>query len=581
MAIISGNQFFGGQPGKVIKPAIVPTQPTGQTSTSPYSGALDAVKNSTTASRPGVRQIISEAETAQQEADQINSPMGQVKEFGKAFGEKLGTLSGITPTGKRIAAGISPYVTPEEELPYVLEELDPGGMQKTGGQAKELLEIALDLPVISLGLSKQISRVLAKQSIRTAPELAKFLARPLSEFAPDVLDRLLKTDLSTPVKEAIGNKIESVVDMGQAVKDKAKLTLFGKEAKQESIDDVIEQADKALPSEARQITEEATSKPNLLERWAGIRPDIKNRIKGKQDKLKEYFDVAHARNNFDTLPTPLEHGAKNVDNAVSKLEAVLNDTGSDIGKFRQKVSTYQANIDQVGLVETKFNNELSRLNLEVKNGVIRQKAGTVTKVNSESEIKALNELYGDLQTVKSGPNLERLIDLRNLFDSKINFAKSSREVSSSLDPLSRNVRKQIADVSAEIVGKSEAVNLQKYSEFMDAYNNLRSFTDRKAGAEFLLKQVLSEKGGASREVIQAVKDITGIDLMDDAVMAQIATDLIGNSAQKGVFRQEITKAGLDASRVLRGDPSGAIDLLYSLGKKGLINEEKQFLKAAQ
>jgi hypothetical protein len=69
--------------------------------------------------------------------------------------------------------------------------------------------------------------------------------------------------------------------------------------------------------------------------------------------------------------------------------------------------------------------------------------------------------------------------------------------------------------------------------------------------------------------------------MDDAVMSSIATDLIGNARQKGVFRQEVTKAGLDTSALLRGDVSGAINLMMNWGKKALVNEEKQFLKAAR
>ena len=190
-------------------------------------------------------------------------------------------------------------------------------------------------------------------------------------------------------------------------------------------------------------------------------------------------------------------------------------------------------------------------------------------------------MFFNLQVVKQSPDLERLIDLRNLFDSKIKFAKTVREVSSALDPLSRTIRKQIADTAAEIVGKSEAGNLKKYSEFIDAYNELKSYTDRKAGAEFLLKQVLSERGRTPREVMKTIQDITGIDLMDDAVMSSIATDLIGNARQKGLFRQEIIKAGLDTQAVLRGDPKGAIELMSKLFKKGFVNEEKQYLKAAE
>ena len=402
----------------------------------------------------------------------------------------------------------------------------------------------------------------------------------------------------TSIATIADKTITPVIEKTGAVVDTTKASLFGRPRPLGNIEDVIRQADESVksdfitskstpktqglnPSQILRATEQATSQPSLIEKWAGISPDIKNRIAGKQDKLKEYFDVAHARNNFDTVPTPLEYGAKNVDTAVTKMEGLLNDTGSQIGQFRQKIGTYKAGVDNVAKIETSFSNQLSKLNLEIKNGVIRQKAGTISRVNAKGEINVLNDLYKELQTIKQSPDLQRLIDFRNLFDSKINFAKSTRDVSNSLDPFSRAIRKDIADTAAQIVGKSEAANLAKYADFMEAYNNLRSFTDRKAGAEFLLKQVLSERGGTSRAIIQTVKDMTGIDLMDDAVMSSIATDLIGNARQKGVFRQEITKAGLDTASLLTGNTSGAIGLMFNFLKKGLINEEKQFLKAAK
>src|SRR3990167_1385167 len=538
-----------------------------------------------------IEQKTREFESAKAEEARVSSPFGQLKEFGKEVGE----ISGFTPTGRRIAAAIAPYTESEEDFANMVEELVGGVVKerKMGtlgktlrelGVSKNLAEginIAADLPLISLGLSKNIAKILSNQAGKSSVETLKLLNKPLLEFLPDKVRAMLKTDITIPVIEKTGKIVNDMTE-------KTKTTLFGRPKQISNIEDVIKQADESLkeevtakPAEILAKTEEVTAKPNILQRWAGISPDIKNRIAGKHERLKEYFDVAHARNNFDTLPTPLEHGAKNVDTAVTKMETILNDTGSEIGKFRKKVSTYKANINKVNQIEGVFKNEISKLNLEIKNGVIQQKAGTVKRINSDAEIKALSELYEDLLTVKQSPDLERLIDLRNLFDSKINFAKAIREVSSSLDPLSRTVRKQIADTAAEIVGKSEAGNLKKYSEFIDAYNELKSYTERKAGAEFLLKQVLSERGRTPREVMKSIQEITGIDLMDDAVMSSIATDLIGNSRQKGLFRQEITKAGLDAQAALRGDPKGAIEFMFNFLQKSAVNKEKQFLKAAQ
>jgi hypothetical protein len=560
--------------------------------------SLDEVRQSLRNYRSGV--------TAQPEPVKkqgfIQETMGDIKGIGTgvktAFNKRLENLKGIDTAQDIGQQGVrtSAFQQLGQVAGFtsdVMGEVVKGGVKAVLPEsAEKAVSGGVKGAIGAVAKTKPAQDLIAKyQALKeTHPVAAREIEAALNigNLALDVATAGAVSKGTKVVKEAVGEMIPKIgAKVAGAVEssaNRARVTaepIFGRAMKLNSVDDLITKADKALtPAETLAKTKNVTSIPSLKQKWAGISADIKNRIAGKQDKLKEYFDVAHARNNFDTLPTPLEYGAKNVDRAVTKMEEVLSDTGSNIGKFRNKVATYKANPADVQRVESSFNDGLSRLNLEIRNGTIVQRAGTVSKVNSGAELKALNELYGELQVVKQSPDLQRLIDLRNIFDSKINFAKSSRDVSSALDPLSRDVRSKIAETAANIVGPSEAGNLTKYSQFMDAYNDLKSYTDRKAGGEFLLKQVLSEKGGTPREIMQTIKEITGIDLMDDATMASIATDLIGNSRQKGLFRQELTKAGLDASKILKGDTSGAIDLMFNYGKKALVNEEKEFLKAA-
>ena len=548
----------------------------------------------------------------------IDQTISNVKKLGTGIGES------ITRRGEDLREAVT-----TKDIPSGLEGLGSRVLQGAGAGAGALLDIGFEgIKAVARQLSAVTPDFIEDPVKKKAIASAKFiLETPVNKLALQKIgegaEMYKAWKKESPENETLGKNLEAFLNIAsflpigaaarpalkageEIIKDTTKAiggaggdlaaatvkktgevittgkeSLFGRPRQVNNIDDVIREADQSLkPSGVLTVTEKATAKPSLVERFAGISPDIKNRIAGKQDKLKEYFDVAHSRNNFDTLPTPLEHGAKNVDNAVAKMEGVLNDTGSEIGKFRNMVSTYQAPIDSVRAIEKTFNEQLGRLNLELKKGVIQKIPGTITKVSAESDIKILQEFFQELSTIKEAPNLERLIDLRVLFDNKVNFAKSAREVSSSLDPVSRAMRTKIAEVGAEIVGKEQAGNLAKYSNAMDAYNNLRSFTDRKAGAEFLLKQVLSERGGTSREIIQTIKEITGIDLMDDAVMASIATDLIGNSRQKGLFQQEITKAGLNVLGAAAGNPSKAIELMFNFLQKK-AGQEKIFLKAAK
>lgn len=355
----------------------------------------------------------------------------------------------------------------------------------------------------------------------------------------------------------------------------------------QNVDDVIDEADLITKSDIQDASASLLSKAqkeapkiSIREQWAGIQPDIKKRIAGKQDKLKTYFNIAHARNLDDTIPTPLEFAAKRTEGVRDKLVSLLDDTGSDLGKFRQKISTYKVPIDDITNVENTFNAELGKMNIQNVNGVVQQIKGKVQKL-SDSEIKVLQDLYDNLVVLKQSPNVASVIDNRIAFDNKINFAKQSREASNVIDPISRRIRSLLAKINEKQVGKLEAKTIQEYSNVIEAINELNSYVDRKAGAEFLLKRVLSERGGQTRGILEAIKKYTGVDLMDDATMAQIATDLIGNERQKGLFRQELTKSGLDINAFLRGDKLGAIQSMLQYGKGKIAEPEKMFLRASE
>jgi len=359
---------------------------------------------------------------------------------------------------------------------------------------------------------------------------------------------------------------------------------------QVDLDSVNKQLDKLIEqgktAEARALAEQTASGLSLKEKWAGIRPDIKQRIQGKSELMQEYFDVAHARNVNDTLPTIYEYGGNFARQATDKMEELLNKTGVDIGAVRKRLGSNVAPGKAVSEIETSFTRELQRLNLRIgvtKTGqpIIERIPNTVSRLEAAGDLRVINDLYNEWLIVKNNPTLTNLIDLRNNFDGTINFGKAQREVSGAVDPLSRKLRTVVRDTANEIVGPDSANDLKKYSEFMDAYSDIKSYTDRRAGGEYLLRLVLSGRGGEARQIVQTIKEHTGIDLLDHATMMQIATELVGNDAQKNLFRQEISKAGLDVSRLLRGDPTGAAATLYEKAMDRIINPEKTFLEAAQ
>lgn len=504
---------------------------------------------------PSFGSRVSEAFNARQNraADEQISDAPLASKILRTGGEAAGFLANDIPTAAidSIPAPVKSFVGKEVELAL---NLIPSHIRKAAGFTGRILKTEADA---AMGQYAQFKE--------KHPEAAKDVEAifNISQVIP--VERMLSL---------VGRGADAIAN---SAKEKA-ASLFSRPAN--SVEDAIVQADISTTRAAREGAEAAAPEVSIREKWIGISPDIKARIAGKQDKLQEYFDVAHTRNNSDLAPTPYEYGAKQAQKAVDQMETLLNESGGKIGTTRQKLGTYQANIDQVARIEDSFLTQLGRLNLEIRNGAVRPKAGTITKT-SAGDIKVLDGLYRDLLTVKQSPSLTNLIEYRTALDSRVNFAKRSSEASNEIDPFARQVRKDIATVGAEVVGKSEAAELERFSNFMEAYSDLKSYTDRSAGGEYLLRLVLSGRGGEARQIIQTIKEYTGIDLMDDATMMTIATDVVGNSRQQNLFRQDMTKAGIDVASILKGNPTGAFSLLWDVVSKRLVDAEKTFLEAAQ
>lgn len=378
------------------------------------------------------------------------------------------------------------------------------------------------------------------------------------------------------ISEAVGGGVVSRLFKGASKADNAVA----------SFNDVVNATEQKLKKTATdtnltplQQEEAARSALTFRERAIGLQPDQKKRLEEMgPEKLQEYLDAVHLRNIDDTKPTPYEIGSQNVNDALEKLQSELNNTGSGIGQTRTKLASVRVPIDPVRRIEKSFTDELDKLNLTIKNGSITQKPGTISKTASTGDVRMLQKLYNDMQTFKQAPSLANAIDLRMAFDGTVNFGKSAREVSNSVDPLSRSVRKSIAQEAARVVGKTNAKELEKYTNFMEAYGDLRSYTDRAAGGEYLLRLVLSGRGGESRQLIDTIKEYTGVDLMNDATAMRIVTERFGNEATKNLFRQEVSNAGFDVAALLSGEPLSIAQAgLKRLAKYGI--DEETVLKA--
>jgi hypothetical protein len=390
-----------------------------------------------------------------------------------------------------------------------------------------------------------------------------------AEFGVDFLTggigaKVLKAGKDKIVKEAV--KIKNFIPEEVVFKNADEVIDFVKLETPDVVDDVAEEATKDI-------------KLSFQEKMIGLDPSYKKKIQGNPDKMAEYINVVKSRNEDLDLPSVYEYAGDNARLAVADMERILNSTGSEIGKTRLKLGSYAFDSDQVKNIENTFKSQAEKLNLRLVEGRLFQDSGKVSKV-SNSELKTLQDLYQNIVVLKRSPNLTNGIDVRNVFDNKINFGKSAREISNNLDNISKETRTAIAKEAAKLVGKTEATKLEDYSNFMRAYEDLKGFTDRNAGGEYMLRVLLSGRGGDARKVVQTIADYTGKDLSVDAVMMTLVTDLMANGTQKNLFRQEIAKAGLDVTRILAGDKTAVLPFLMDFAKDKLIDTEKVLKEAA-
>lgn len=297
-----------------------------------------------------------------------------------------------------------------------------------------------------------------------------------------------------------------------------------------------------------------------------ITPDIKARIQGNPEELDRFFNQARNRNASDTAKSPLALAGDDAAKAFSKIEDTINDTGSEIGKYRVKLGKMRVSPVDVDDVLKAFDDAVAKKGLIVGKNRMLGTAKNRETIFSSNEIKMLQDMRNRLIRLKGDPNIARMIDNRNLFDKNAAFGKSAREISNEVDSVAKATRNAIKTLNERIVGKLEADKIERYSDLIKTLDEFKSLSSKGKNFEFLLKRVLSERDRIPQRVIDDIKQITGIDLMDSAQFSRLAVEILGNNAQKGLFRQEIARAGIDVADMLSGGKLGIFSRIIEGGK---------------
>lgn len=408
-----------------------------------------------------------------------------------------------------------------------------------------------------------------------------------TSFAQEIMERYNNLDEETQrnLDAVLGiTSLASEFVGGSAVKQ-------GLKRAKGAVDDVLtarniarsfeEPVESTAEQTARATAQTKVPKVSLKEKAIGLTPAEKAVISGKSAKTKSYIDTAKTRNMTKNAPTVMEFAGDQARKAADEMENVLNNKGAEIGATRSKLSTVKAPVDSVSNIENTFKQQLDDLNLTLKNDNIIQKKGVVSRVGTNSDINTMNDIWNQFKIVKQSPTAANLIDFRNLVQKNIDFGKSAREVSDALNRPATQIRKSIKTELDNLVGKTGANDLQKYTDFIEAFNDIKEFTDKNAGGEYLLRVLESGRGGQARKVVNTIKEYTGIDLQEDATLLKLVTNLIADADQKTLFSQQITNAGVDAARILSGDKGKLFEKTVGAAIDTIADPEKVLLEASR
>ena len=452
---------------------------------------------------PRIQRARTEFETARGEFERISSPLGQAKEFTKGLGE----ITGITPTGRRIAAAIAPFTESEEDFANVVEEL-AGGVskeRKMGTLGKTLqsvaapenlaegIDIAADLPLISLGLSKGIAKSISSV-VGKGPQALQLLDRPLSEFIPPNIRRILEKDLLAGPR-TVKEVTQELVETGKE-KVVGKITTFLEEP---------------IPKQTEAALRE--TKTEIFDRY--VQQGQKAAGSFKENTPLELAGQ-RAQEALDQIQRKLSNIGSEKANVLSKAAIGNKPTGDIALKFRQTLNNY---IKGKTLVEgdTKL---------------LRDVTSEAKRLGSNPQAKEVDKFIDFIQDRIYTGSRDLTIPVT---DSTTRFLRNltgqlNESLKSQLPESYRNLNKQFSD----LVGIRDELNQKLGKE------------GEKGGS--LMKRVFSPSDARTKELFAEITRITGIDLIDEASTARFVMETLGDARQKSLLEElklpRLNKAGI-------------------------------------
>jgi len=201
---------------------------------------------------------------------------------------------------------------------------------------------------------------------------------------------------------------------------------------------------------------------------------------------------------------------------------------------------------------------------------VKNAAGRIAKIAPEDQglIKEVDDLLGEL---KGRDTLQKVDDLVDQIQDRLYKRKSltAVQVNNQAEALLKQTIGKLNNNLKLRAGKTYSKANLKYSQLIDNFEKLNKALglDASKGGS-LMKRVFSPQDGGTKKLFREIKQITGIDLVEEANLAKMAMESVGDSRALSL---------LESLDLLR--PQGALGTVEK-GVKFLIKKAQDPVKEA-
>lgn len=270
-------------------------------------------------------------------------------------------------------------------------------------------------------------------------------------------------------------------------------------------------------------------------------------------KLQAYTAQAEKALADYSQKTPLEMAGEQGQVALSKIQSEMRAVGAKKGALTEKLAGTPIGGEATKILSNFKNDIYSKFGGMITKDGIKQAPQRILKITDPADRKLVETTLSTFERVLKNPTFKNLDDMVDTIQGELYKRKglTAVPVNSQVESALKGVIKNANDYLKKIGGK-------EYTQVNISYANRRQVFDllnKALGQEgnkgaSLMKQLFSPSGTASRKLFKAVKDMTGIDLVEEATLAKFVMENIGDVRQASLLEQVLKgQAGSQSSLI--------------------------------